>query len=285
MTTRRQNAVCGFFYPGTSRDCSFKLEKYTNVQAPYMRDTPRAGIVPHAGWDYSGPTAGKVFAAIKKYSAPETFIFFSASHGYAGAKAAIMSEGIWVTPLGDVEVDTELAGTLLEKAPGLTDSAGAHEGEHAIEVQIPFVRHLFPGAKIVPIIVPATEGAAPLGAAIGAVIAGMKKTAVIGSADLTHYGPRYGFMPKGTGQAALDWVKKVNDKRIIDMALQMRAEEVVAEAHNYHNSCGSGAIAATVAAARACGKKSGALIDYTTSYDVSPTGKPSDFVGYAGIVF
>ncbi|HOO57475.1 MAG TPA: AmmeMemoRadiSam system protein B, partial [bacterium] len=243
------------------------------------------GIVPHAGWVFSGATAGQVFAFLKKHSSPSTFIFYGAVHHFMGNAGVIMDSGTWVTPLGDVQIDEQLAAEMMSGVEGLSASIYSHEGEHSIEVNVPFIRSLFPEAKLVPVLVPPTEDAARIGREIGRIIAGREDIVALGSTDLTHYGPRYGFAPKGTGQAAHDWVKNVNDRRVIDLAVGMKAEQVVEDAALYQNTCGAGAIAATVATARECGKEKGILLDYTTSHEVMPQGAPSMFVGYAGIVF
>ncbi len=153
-------------------------------------------------------------------------------------------------------------------------------------MQTPFIKHLFPEARIVPIMVPPVEEAVVLGEKIAALAKERDGQIItVGTSDLTHYGQRYSFMEHGTGKKALEWMKDENDRRIIDLCLSMAAEKIVPEATTHLNACGSGAVAATVAYARALGVNEGELVHYTTSYDVAPDGEPSDFVGYAGIVF
>ena len=174
----------------------------------------------------------------------------------------------------------------------------AHLCEHSIEVQVPFIQYLFAGARILPIIVPPIDAAVALGTQIGQIISRQsrqgspageqKKIVCIGSTDLTHYGPRYGFAPKGTGKEGLEWAEKVNDKEFIDLALQLEAEGLLANAAENSNACGPGAAAATVAAARTLGCQQGLLLAHTTSNKVmlermGPTS--ADAVGYAAIVF
>jgi len=245
------------------------------------------GVVPHAGWVYSGPTAAKVFAAVRERAEPETFVIFSAMHRWGATRPAVYAEGGWETPLGRVEVDEDLAQAVLEEGKGvLIDAPEAHSGEHSAEVQVPFIRHLFPQARILPILVPPGEQAVPAGEAVArAVERSGRRAVVIGTTDLTHYGAMYyGFAPAGTGERALEWVR-ANDERIIRLMVEMRAEEIVAEAETRHNACGGGAVAATVAAARALGARKGVLLEYTTSYHVMPRGPATDFVGYAAVVF
>ncbi|MCX5649161.1 MAG: AmmeMemoRadiSam system protein B, partial [Planctomycetota bacterium] len=105
----------------------------------------------------------------------------------------------------------------------------------------------------------------------------------------THYGPAYGFAPKGVGEAALRWVRDENDRRMIDLALRLDAEAAVPEAEARLNACGSGAVAATLAAARELGAVQGYLVHYTTSFDVMKErmGRRGfdAAVGYAGLLF
>jgi len=107
---------------------------------------------------------------------------------------------------------------------------------------------------------------------------------VVGTTDLTHYGDPYGFTPFGYGPEAKKKMKE-NDARIIELALRMKAADIRKEAQKSHNACGSGALAATVAAAKAMGAEKGQLIEYTTSHDVMAEGEFDMAVGYAGIVF
>jgi len=154
-----------------------------------------------------------------------------------------------------------------------------------LEVQMPFLRYFFPAAKIVPIRISPDNKAGRLGHRIGEVIArSKKKIVVIGSTDLTHYGDDYGFAPAGRGRKALEWMED-NDSRMIKLALNLESEAIVEEARSHYNSCGSGALAATIAAAGALGAKKGVLLEYTTSFNVSPEPEFYRAVGYAGMVF
>ncbi|HOX27852.1 MAG TPA: AmmeMemoRadiSam system protein B [bacterium] len=285
MSEIRYSCVAGAFYPESRVECTAELEEYTRGGGLSENITPVAGIAPHAGWVYSGATAGKVFSYFKEHSAPDTFVIFGASHRYVGSQAVMLDKGRWETPLGMVDIDEEFAGKLLGGSDGLVAGAAPHAGEHSIEVQVPFIKYLFPEARIVPIIVPAGPDAGILGASIGKIMNEVGNVVALGSTDLTHYGFEYGFAPKGVGEEALKWVREVNDRRMIDLAANMRAGEIVEEARTYHNACGAGAVSATIAAAAACGAKKGYLVEYTTSHDVIPRGRPSMFVGYAGMVF
>ncbi|MEE8390698.1 MAG: AmmeMemoRadiSam system protein B [Anaerolineae bacterium] len=284
----RRPAVAGQFYPGDRTSCVRQIEQCLPTEpSPDVPEKIVAGLVPHAGWTYSGAVAARVFAAINAQGAPETFVLLSAMHRWTASRPAVYASGSWSTPLGEVEVDEELATAVLEAGDGLlTDSPEAHSGEHSAEVQVPFIQHLFPVAKILPILLPPDADAARAGEVVGqAVSAAQKSVAVVGTTDLTHYGRmHYGHAPAGTGEPALEWTR-TNDERVIDLILAMRAEEIVAETDAHRNACGGGAIAGTVAAARALGAEKGHLLEYTTSHHVMPRGTATDFVGYAAIVF
>lgn len=284
----RTPIVSGQFYPHSEGSCRSQLNEFLRG-AEKLSGIGRvvAGIVPHAGWTFSGPTAAKVFAQIDRENPPSTFILLGAVHRWGVKGPSIYSHGAWETPLGELTIDEDLAKKISGALKGnVVESLDAHSQEHSIEVQLPFIAHLFPGAKIVPIAVPPDSASATTGKMIGDVLAAEKVSAVvIGTTDLTHYGPGYGYAPKGTGEEALKWVREVNDASIVGLAIDMMSEKIVPEAGHSHNACGSGAMAATVAAASALGSKKGILLEYTTSYDVMPMRRASDFVGYAGIVY
>jgi AmmeMemoRadiSam system protein B len=105
---------------------------------------------------------------------------------------------------------------------------------------------------------------------------------ILGSTDLTHYGPNYGFTRQGGGPAAVNWVKTENDRRFIDAALGLDTAKVIDGARQRQNACCAGAAAAAIEAARGLGAKEGILMAYTTSYDKIPG---DSFVGYAGIAY
>jgi len=299
----RYPIVAGMFYPGDKTACRRQLEEcLRGGQAPdfdrgQALDVPQpilGGVVPHAGWTYSGPTAGRVFAAVKAQApiasigaqgAPETFVLFGAVHSWGVSGASLYGAGSWRTPLGDLAIDEELAQEALKASKLLADRPQAHAEEHSIEVQLPFIQYLFPEARILPIAVPPSADAPEVGREVArAVRQAGRKAVAVGSSDLTHYGPRYGLAPSGVGDRALQWSKQ-NDARLLDLVVALRAEEVLAEAQAHHNACGAGAIAAAIGYAAELGASKGTLLQYTTSHEVLPMGRPTDFVGYGAVVF
>jgi AmmeMemoRadiSam system protein B len=109
-----------------------------------------------------------------------------------------------------------------------------------------------------------------------------RKTLVIGSTDLTHYGYNYGYSPKGTGNEAVQWVKNVNDRSIVNRMLELDGKGVIEASLRMHNACCGGAAGASIEAAKALGSKKAEELVYSTSFDIRPD---TSFVGYVGLVF
>jgi AmmeMemoRadiSam system protein B len=289
----RKPIVAGQFYPDSEYECRAELQEYTSNR-PIKVELPKkivAGIVPHAGWVFSGDLAAMVFNAIRQVEKNvDTFVIFGAAHSYIGGTAAVYDKGSWLTPLGQIQIDEEFAAQILKNSSNAKSNPAAHSREHSIEVQIPFIQYLFPKAQIVPIITSPAEYSLELGTEIGKCIknAGSKKIVCIGSTDLTHYGPRYGFAPKGVGTKGLEWAKKVNDQNFIDLAVEMNAEKLLNESVENQNACGPGAAAVAVNAAKTLGKTKGLLLAHTHSNEVMQRKyhqTSEESVGYAAIIF
>lgn len=241
--------------------------------------------MPHAGWICSGHVAAGVFRALAECAAPEVVVLFGAVHRWPGDRAAVDREGAWMTPLGAVPIATELADGLLANDRLFEDAPAAHAGEHSLEVQAPLVRHFFPQAEILPILVPANSLAVEIGRAVGEMLLARSTSAVVvGTSDLTHYGPGYRFTPHGVGEAGLHWAREVNDRRMIDLIASLAEGEIVREAETHLNACGGGAIAATIAATCRLGGSRAVVVEHTTSQLVLRRAS-ADAVGYVGVVF
>jgi len=286
----RKPVVAGRFYPASKEQCIYQikecLEKEKLLQT--IEGKIAGGIVPHAGWVYSGSTAGLVFQAIQKSGKNPLFIIFGAVHVYGISGPSVFKEGYWETPLGNLEIEKTIAEDIIKEGKGLILSdESPHRREHSIEVQIPFIQYLFPESKFVPIMIPPDRNAVKAGEIVGKVISGYKDRdiVVIGSTDMTHYGFNYDLMTKGKGKEALEWVRNENDKKLIDLMTEMKSDDIIPEAHKSHSACGAGAISATISAVKCLGVSKGHLLKYTTSYDEYPDGDPSSFVGYTGMVF
>lgn len=295
MMAVRQPFRAGSFYPAERAECEAELSRCL-AAAPAPKEREKAGtrrcvaaIAPHAAWSFSGRTAAHTFASLAAIvPSPRTVVVVGAVHVSGVYRASLMTTGAWKTPLGEIEIDSALAAAIRKRDPNLiADDAWVHRVEHSIEVLLPFVQKVFPAARFVPLMVPPLRESSRVGLALAEAISSIDEpVAVIGSTDLTHYGEdSYGFAPAGSGFESLEWVKQENDRRMIDLMLRMRSDDVVEEARLHHNACGAGAIAATMVAAKALGAKKGQLLHYTTSYDERPEGPPRDFVGYSSVVF
>ena len=291
MQTRKP-FVAGQFYPAQHDECIKQINAFLN-KIEIEKELPEkidAAIAPHAGWVFSGSLAALAFYAIKQQEQKvNTFIIFGASHGYYGPVPTVYNTGSWQSPLGEIVVDEELAAEISDTGFAV-NSCEPHIREHSIEVQIPFIQNLFSGAKIVPIIVPASGDSISLGQAVADIILQKKDKnyVCIGSTDLTHYGPHYGFTPMGKGSEAIEWATNINDTDFIDLALKLETKSMLKNAIEKHNACGPGAAAATIAAAKKLGKSSGVLLAHTNSNIISKENLGStsdDSVGYAALVF
>lgn len=272
------------FYPG---DCQAQLTAFLADSRP-PDDLPqplRGAALPHAGWMYSGRVAAHTLDCFHAAPPPDVAIIFGAVHT-AVPEHAIYPEGIWETPLGNIKVDKECAAAVLVAAGDtLRADPEAHRHEHSIEVLTPMVKHFFPDASIVPVMVLPTPTATRIGAAAAEAVIRLGRQAVyLASSDLTHYGAQFGMTPAGTGPKAKDWMEQ-NDRRLIDKLCHDTGKAVLNEALANRNACGAGALAALKGAMAATGSFEGRLIRYATSFDAEPESVFYRAVGYAGVVF
>ncbi|MCK4343015.1 MAG: AmmeMemoRadiSam system protein B [Phycisphaerae bacterium] len=283
MTTNRRAAFAGQFYPGHADSCARLADEL-------LRDASSpvgpGAIVPHAGWIYSGPTAALSIAAIAA-GKPETVVIFGATHGPDLNPASVFPSGSWQTPLGSLIIDDKLA-QRFTLAKQIQSSPESHRHEHSIEVQLPLLMHLLPDVRIVPVGVRPGPEAPEIGrfCASEALDSG-RRVAFLGSTDLTHYGPAFGFEPQGRGSAGIRWAKEVNDRRFIDLIQALAAEAVVPEAATNRNACGAGAVAATISAMREYGADKYEELQHTCSAEVKEVDDPNPInsVGYEAGVF
>jgi len=287
----RHPVAAGSFYEAGKKACRASLAKCIpeKIDSAELPERIVGGIVPHAGWVFSGQVAGQVFRSIAQQAEPEVFVLFGAMHRGIAQLGGMFADGVWRTPLGDVAVDERLAERILGGTNLIERNGRVHADEHSLEVIVPFIQYLFGEAKILPIAVPPVSEARQIGEAVGRILAAEQRLAVcIGSTDLTHYGPGYGFAPQGTGQEGISWGKDVNDRRMIDLICGLESEKIVSEAQLHRNACGAGAVAASIGAAVAMGAERALLLGHISSAEVSERlwGRESnESVGYAGIVF
>lgn len=284
----REPAVAGSFYPADASRCRKTLDACfdARISAPAVRGRIVAGVVPHAGWVCSGRVTAAVFSAVAEQRRPATVVIFGAVHRPKGPHAALFPSGRWDMPTGCMAIDERLAQRIVGHSNLIVEDPYAHELEHSIEVQAPFIQRLFPDAKLLPIMVPPSRQAIEVGETVARTLQAYHYDAVlIASSDLTHYGPDYGFTPEGHSIDGLEWARNVNDRRIIDRMLARDAGAIVHEAREHRNACGAGAIAAVVAASNSLGADNAVLLDHTTSRETIGTAAGLNAVGYAGIVF
>ncbi len=280
----RRADFAGSWYPGTESECRKVIEAFAaaSVACSSLRQGLSGGIVPHAGWYYSGQIAFNVIKCLKDGVRPDIFVVFG-RHLHPGSANYIMTEGAWNTPLGDLEIETGMAERLISEFKFTVETSSRYEQDNTIELQLPFIKYLFPDVKILPVGVPPRASSIRIGERVAELAEETgKKIFVIGSTDLTHYGYNYGNTPKGTGIKAVEWVKNVNDKRMIELILDMDPDGIISESLASSNACCSGAVAAAVAALKRLGALKGEKLIYRTSYDIRPD---DSFVGYAGVVF
>jgi MEMO1 family protein len=197
------------------------------------------------------------------------------------AEPIVYTEDSWDTPLGLQPMDSDFTADLASSGEAVVAYPGF--ADNTVEIHLPLVRRFFPEVPVIAVHSPASERAMRLAAAVGSLLSARGLDAVyIGSADLTHYGPNYGFSPKGTSVQALRWVREENDRSLIDKALSMDAASVLADARTRHNTCSAGPIASVVTSMSNLGVLGGSLLEYYTSYDISPA---ESFVGYAAILY
>ncbi|MAG56603.1 MAG: AmmeMemoRadiSam system protein B [Planctomycetes bacterium] len=278
---RRPARFAGLFYPRSGRECRQDAETMLSQARESRPAAPIAGVVPHAGWVYSGSVAARVIAWLAaSTSGAATVVVVGNDHGGQCRMPTVWPKGTWETPLGDVPVNATFADELLSASDLFCRGAREFRDEHSIEVQLPLLACAFgPELEIVPIQVPAGDHAAA-GDHLGALAAEYADVYVLGTTDLTHYGPNYAFEPSGRGSSAVRWVKEENDPAMIRRLVALDAPGVHEEYAAARNACSPGALTVTLGAARRLGVQEGVVLDYQTSFDVRPD---ESFVGYVGI--
>ena len=283
MGAVREAEFAGRFYPGDRGQCE---EMVDGLLRGVRTRTGLAAIVPHAGWVYSGSTAALGIATVAG-GRPDTVIIFGSVHVLTRNKASLYARGVWRTPLGIVAVDEELAERIAAGMDVEVDP-GVHQHEHSIEVELPFVQRLLPEARIVLIMIRPGPWAEDVGRHCASAAQEMGRRVVfVGSTDLTHYGPSFGFEPQGRGEAGIRWAREVNDRRFIELIEKLDGSGVITEAAENRNACGAGAVAATIGAALEVGAKRYEELRHTTSAELeyAQGGQPQNSVGYEAGVF
>lgn len=263
----RRPAVAGYFYPASSGELASMVREYLKGGVKERKEV-KAVVSPHAGYIYSGPVAGAVYGSIE---APDIAIILGPNHTGLGEKAAIMSRGSWVTPLGEVKIAEELADAIKGRSKILEEDYRAHANEHSLEVQVPFLQVLNPAVKIVPIVLfpLRREEIEDIAKAISEAVGEYKgKILLVASTDMSHYVPQD--VAASLDKTAIDRIIELDGFGLI---------EVVKEKNI--SMCGYIPTAVVIEAARLLGARKGQLVAYSTSGEVS--GDPI-VVGYAGVI-
>jgi MEMO1 family protein len=286
----RPPAVAGRFYPSSPEELGSLVDAFVSFAAlsepKSNKIVARACVVPHAGYIYSGRVAGAVYASVE---IPSRCILLGPRHSPRGEPLAILTEGAFATPLGDARIDSVLAQKLAHAFPKLRDDALAHEGEHSLEVQIPFLQRLAKDLRFVPVVLATDRYGVleELGHALAEVVAAAEqepaggKVLIVASSDMNHY--------------ESDAITRAKDERAVRQILALDPQGLYDTVRKESISmCGYAATVAMLVAVRqlrkmppgASGLTGDAteprLVRYETSGDVS--GDRERVVGYAGIV-
>jgi AmmeMemoRadiSam system protein B len=251
------------------------------VQASGAAEGPSiAAIAPHAGWTFSGRLAAIAAASLAPaIGAGASTLAVFGGHLPPGARPLAAGESSFDTALGPLEADLEL----LHRLEVSVKLGRDEESDNTVEVLLPIAAAIFPGVRILWLRAPNDASSIELGEALFAASTSIGRSVVcLGSTDLTHYGPNYGFSPKGKGRAAEAWVRDINDKRFIEAILAMDGNEAIRRGGTERSACSSGAAAAALSFAASSGASKARLLAYATSLDVR---SDDSFVGYAAIAF
>jgi len=261
-TTRvRPAAVAGRFYPGDARTLATTVDDALAHAAPWSGPAPKALVVPHAGYVYSGPIAATGYRTLAAARDTVRRVVLIGPAHYVGVDGlAVSSADAFVTPLGVVPVDAELRDRALA-LPGVTIDDHAHAPEHSLEVHLPFLQRTLTDFSVLPLVV----GRADPGtvAAVLDAVWGGPDTLVVVSSDLSHY----------LDQRAASARDRATAAAIVDG----RGDDITSE-----EACGAAPVRGLLLAARAHGLHA-ELLDLRTSADTA--GDPTRVVGYGTFVF
>lgn len=265
----RKPAVAGQFYPGRPGELTQFLNRALTATADASPCRAIGAVSPHAGYIYSGAVAGAVFSRVE---VPRTVLLLGPNHTGLGTAAAIMSDGAWATPLGEVPIDRSLAEALRAACPLLEEDRLAHLHEHSLEVQIPFLQQRNSGVRIVPVALRlrGLDDVEALGDALAGVLADWpEEVLMVASSDMTHY---------ESSQAA-----EAKDRLAIDRILALDARGLWETVRSRGISmCGVIPTTVLLRAAAQLGASHAELVRYTNSGEAS--GDYSSVVGYAGLL-
>jgi AmmeMemoRadiSam system protein B len=271
----RPAAVAGTWYPGTAGALAREVDRYLQDAPEWTGGAIRGVIAPHAGLRFSGPIAAHAYKAASA-GRFDTIVLAGPSHYVAFDGVSIYPQGAFATPLGDAEVDSTLADALMA-SPAIRPMPAAHQREHSLEMQLPFVRHLFPEARIVPLVMgfQTPETITALGAAL-AQACRSDRVLLVGSTDLSHF---------FDAQTAREL-----DGRVAGHVAAFDAAGLLETFQRYPEhergrfvACGGGPAIAVMMAARSLGATGARVLKYGHSGEIS--GDFDGVVGYLAAAF
>lgn len=263
---RRQPIVAGQFYPGNNQQLKSTLAALVPENSSKRKVV---GIIsPHAGYVYSGSIAGQLFSQIE---IPGTVLIIGPNHTGAGSPAALYPDGEWLTPLGSVPINSRLNNLLLHHVPYIQFDTIAHQHEHSLEVQVPFLQYLRSDVSLSAICLGHGDYAVlgEIGKGVAAAIREYDgEVLVVASSDMTHYESADSARLKDG--LALERVFAFDPKGLLDTC---RSKHIT--------MCGVAPAAVMLAAASELGARNAELVAYGNSGDVS--GGNQQVVGYAAV--
>ncbi|MBN1532828.1 MAG: AmmeMemoRadiSam system protein B [Spirochaetes bacterium] len=263
----RKPIVAGSFYPGDPDDLNREIDRYLAEAGDKKLTGSIVGVIsPHAGYIYSGPVAAHSFNELKGLDI-DVAVVLAPSHRARFAGASVIPEGIYGTPLGEVTVDAPLGGALVEKE-GFAFIKEAHQYEHSLEVQVPFLQRVLGSFSIVPIVVGTTEinACRYVAAGISAALAAEKRRWImVISTDLSHY-HSYAQAKKLDG-AFVDSLRSFDIEAVERTIATGKAE-----------ACGEGPVLTGLTACRDLGARGVEILKYANSGDTA--GGRDQVVGY-----
>jgi len=264
---RRKPAVAGYFYPGRAEHLRKMVERIVDEECE--KEKAICVISPHAGFEYSGAVAGAVFSSVQL---PDQFIILGPSHRTIQSPIAIMKEGVWETPLGNVQIESRLAELIMKHTPLITQDEKAHLSEHSLEVQLPFIQYFKEDIQIVPVCISpyiSFEELEELGKALSIGIKEFnEEVMIVASTDMSHYVHQE--VAKKKDFLAIEKILQLDAKGLHDV---VKREDI--------SMCGFQPTTSAIVASKELGAEKATLIKYQTSGDT--TGNYEEVVGYAGI--
>jgi AmmeMemoRadiSam system protein B/AmmeMemoRadiSam system protein A len=276
----RPPAVAGQFYPSDPGRLRLAVQEFIKSAIPPATEKPLGIVVPHAGYIFSGQICADAFrqAGNHRY---EVVVILGTNHTAAGFdRVSVQAKGGYQTPLGTVQVDEEVAAALLAEDSDCTSDIEPQKREHSVEVQVPFVQVLFPGARIVPVVVgaPDLSMCTRLGGALAKVLRS-RNALLVASSDLSHY-PGYNTAVT-VDRKTLDAIALLDPK---ELNSAIRSQDKAAVTGVETSACGEAPIMAVAAAARGLGATRGVVVSYANSGDAL-IGDASRVVGYGAVVY